>query len=101
MFSNIGADAAKTLADALPSVEGTVRDTGQMLSTLVSQQLLPCLAEVVSQAITQVDRLDGAAVEVEADGRLTATVTVSVNFPKFTARVSAPLKLDPKEGQVT
>jgi len=94
MFERVGEQATKNIADALPGVEKTITDAFTAVQVLVGQTLVPIIADVITQALAQVDRLDGATVSIEPDRKLTATVTVnvSVDVPTFTARVNMPLK---------
>ena len=86
LFDSVGAQTAKTITDALPGVEKTVTDAVVAVQTLVNQSLIPILAEVVSTAISQCDRLDGATITLEPSGPVTITV------PSFKLTVSMPLR---------
>ena len=88
MFENIGKGSADVIAAALPGVEKTVTDTGQMLRLVLTESVLPAIAEVVATFEAQCDRLDGAEVTLTPSGPITVTVTL----PTFTLKVSAPLK---------
>jgi hypothetical protein len=92
MFENVGLQGAKDIADALPGVEKTITDSVAALQVLVTQTVVPILADIVSQALAQINRLDGATVTLAPSGKMEATINVSVQIPTFVATVSMPLK---------
>lgn len=92
MFEGVGSQATKNIADALPGVEQTVRDAVTGVQALITESLIPILAETVSQVLGEFNRLDGATVTLAPSGKLKATVTVEVEIPTFTATVNMPLK---------
>lgn len=87
MFESIGKDSLKPLTDALPGVEKTISDAVAGIQVLVGETIVPIIAEVVTQALAQVDRIDGATVTLKPSGKL----IVTVDIPAFTATVSMPL----------
>jgi hypothetical protein len=92
VFQDVGLQSAKEITDALPGVEKTITDAVSGLQVLVTQTVVPILAEIVSQALAQINRLDGATVTMVPNGKLEATVNVSVQIPTFTATLNMPLK---------
>jgi hypothetical protein len=92
MFENVALQGAKDITDALPGVEKTITDAAAGLQVIVTQTLVPILADLVSQALAQVNRLDGATVTLVPSGKLEATVNFSVQIPAFTATLNMPLK---------
>jgi hypothetical protein len=94
LFENVGLQSAKEIADALPGVEKTITDAVSGLQVVLTQTVVPVLGDIVSQALAQVNRLDGATVTLVPNGKLEATVSVSVQIPSFTATISMPLKPD-------
>ena len=91
MFESVGNQTAKTVTDALtaalPGVEKIVPDAISGVQVLLTQTLLPVLADCISQLELQVNRLDGATVTLTPSGPLTVAVTI----PTFTATVSMPI----------
>lgn len=96
MFESVGNQTAKTIADALPGVEKTISDAVQGMNLLVKETCIPILADIVSETLARVDALDGARIILSPSGKLTATVTVTVDIPTFRFDVSMPLKLGAK-----
>lgn len=92
MFEGVGSQATKNIADALPGVEKTITDAVSGVRLLVSETLVPIIAEVVTEILGEFNRLDGATITLTPSGKLKAAITVEVDIPTFTAAVNMPLK---------
>jgi hypothetical protein len=92
LFDSVGNQTAKTISDALPGLEKTVSDALSGVQVLVTQTLVPILADIVGQFDAQVNRLDGATITLTPSEKLTVSITVEI--PTFTATVSMPLKFE-------
>jgi hypothetical protein len=92
VLDSLGLKSVQQLTEALPGVEGTVRDAIAGIQVLVKETLVPIIADVVSETLARVDALDGAKITIAPSGKLTATISITVDIPTFTAAVSMPLK---------
>jgi hypothetical protein len=74
----------------LPGLEGFVDGVQQKLTESVQQvvgEAMAGVADGISQIVGLGQSIDGATVTIEASGPLV------IEFPKFTAKVSMPLKV--------
>lgn len=90
--SDVGKEAAQTIANALPGVEAAIEQSVHEIKGLVADTIVPIIANIMSDVEGQINRFDGATLDITPSGKLTATLTATVDIPTFSAKLNAPLK---------